>query len=420
MKKEVAVFHFFWSFVGILMGIFLAQNAFAMARSLDICDPQILGGPPPLFSGPETQKIMDWDEQNNGVGKMIPKLPENVTDVFINGVDLPGDKLLLQAEKSKKEWIQLSPELQKSMLKIKMDPALIQDFNLVADSIWQEMLACNGGDVERLRMNYFKGQPCGSLPSSEEIISKIKQLQKSFIETNYSGPLFIRDKVGANSEMEIKYNRCEFSGDTEKFESMQIELPMFHPLFSQVLIQSLAAVNNTFVEKLQQSTLDMITVDDEVLCENYDPDYKPRYSGEAKPYTKLVMNIFVLIGSQTRDAVGTIESCGAFGLWPMANRANLYLGMLTRVQNISGIYPFIQQNEKRMDKACSFDRYGGRKRIDPIGASRGGIYSRIALATIFESKRLFATYFDPKMDIPANKTLQKNLKEAPFEVLSCK
>ena len=129
-----------------------------------------------------------------------------------------------------------------------------------------------------------------------------------------------------------------------------------------------------------------------------------RYSDTYKNWAKLNANLAQIISGQNAN-------CEALGLWPAANRAQIFTADFS--YNLQGpdFKKVALYGEEKFKKACGVEMRATK--------AIPGTYDGYALAHILESRRLFATYYPTEKTKSLLETVRKSNNLAPYEKIAC-
>lgn len=146
------------------------------------------------------------------------------------------------------------------------DWQVLSDLNLQAAGLWDELVACNQGDAEAARANYFRAHPCADAADAATTKAKLTQLHQRFFDflatTQFKIPRSSTRNIPWNTETlgGRLFGRIladlgrSLSGQPGDFDSHDPAVrafmalrnqpfPEFHPLFSQLVVEYLAVIN---------------------------------------------------------------------------------------------------------------------------------------------------------------------------------
>jgi hypothetical protein len=385
----------------LLATLFTAQSVFAM--TCKFYGEKAAGNgraPAPIISDKGLAQLDKWELEKSEMGKVIKSVPATFSSIYFSESDYPLSYIEDQATKSKKFWA--GPKAAQNAAYFQshnFDWQTFQELNAQADQVWIAMKACNQTDLHRLRKNYFLGAPCDSKAANDQVVAQIRELATNFFQFIDTMPLIYEAGVQ----------------DGINFRTTTMEIPYQHPMLYQIALQTWSFVLNLGNEKMRE---DMIYLDLAMyeLQENTVPNphmknlyaqmggQPQRYSDTYKNWAKLNINLTKIISGQN-------ARCEALGLWPAANRAQIFTTDFSYNLQSPDLKKIALHGEEKFKQACGVE----------MRASKAipGTYNGYALAHILETRRLFATYYPTEKTKGFLDMVRKSNKLAPYEKVAC-
>jgi hypothetical protein len=392
MEKIISIF---------LATLFTAQSSFAMTCKFYGENAAGNGrAAAPIISDKGLALVSKWEIENSAMGKVIKSVPATFSSIYFSESDYPLSYIEDQATKIKKFWA--GPKAAQNAAYFQahnFDWQTFQELNSQADQVWTAMKACNQTDLHRLRKNYFLGTPCDSKAANDQVVAQIRELATNFFQFIDTMPFIF--EAGAQNGV--------------SFQTTSMEIPFQHPLLYQIALQTWSFVLNLGNEKMREDLvyLDLALYE---LQENSapNPHMKNLYAqmgGKPQRYTDTYKNWAKLNANLTQIIAGQNANCEALGLWPAANRAQIFTTDFSYNLQNPDLKMVALHGEEKFQKACGVEM----RATKPIP----GTYEGYALAHILESRRLFATYYPTQKTKGYLDAVRKSNNLAPYEKAAC-
>jgi len=372
-------------------------------------------GPPPIFSDEVLSELQDYELSASYLGKKyIKKTPVNYQSIVFFENDVPFYIIKDRAEKSYQFWQKVDQKFIDYFANYRLDWVTYADLNIQAHQVWNQLLDCNKGNEHRLRKNYFTGTLC-------ENKARAKVIEKSMIELSTNLYTFL-----TTSPFIFSQSQLSTYAHIGNYEFERVVIPRQHPLLYQMLLQNWALILNPATEPnrefgLPQFLEDVIFADQRSFSPESLSDrekfhfnikepsrqmHKANYSPDLIKWHQFKMQVATLLTGQDLD-------CEALGLWPAMNRALVSTDIYLRNSEYAGVLGKIFGTlSKQYEKSCGL-------KIE-ISKALPNTYNGMAISHIFESRRLFATYYPMVETKSFIESVRKDMKLTPFEKLICK
>lgn len=385
----------------LLATLFTAQSAFAMTCRFYGENAAGNGrAAAPIVSDKGIAYLDNWELGRSAMGKVIKATPATFSSIYFNENDYPLSYIEGQAEKSRQFWGGPKAATYAAYFQShNLDWQTFQELNKQADVVWAAMKACNKTDLHRLRKNYFLGTPCESKTANNQVVAQIRELATNFFQFIDTMPLIFE----ASAQ------------DGINFRTTSIEIPYQHPMLYQIALQTWSFVLNLGNEKMREDIifLDLAMYE---LQENTvpNPQMKSLYAqmgGQPQKYADTYKNWAKLNANLAKIISGQNAHCEALGLWPAANRAQVFTADFS--YNLQGpdFKKVALYGEEKFKKACGVEMRATK--------ALPGTYNGYALAHILESRRLFATYYPTETTKGFLDMVRKSNKLAPYAKAAC-
>ena len=234
-------------------------------------------------------------------------------EAFARDKDTPADNIDISKDVVLNKWQQFKSE--ESGINSADKQALL-DLNLEAHDVWQAIVDCHIGDAEAARRAYFAGNY--NCAEKREIAHQRKSLQSrilQFLETSIiTSPTAIRSNSSGLSAI--------MRGD------LQSMFPVFHPLFTQVILESLAKHTQMEAHSNNHFNKKWCAISESVPLERITPTalttkmlscnkYNAKLSEQDRQEARRFLNTFLILEATPE------EKCQAWGLWPAATQGLL-------------------------------------------------------------------------------------------------
>jgi hypothetical protein len=405
--------------------IMILTQVFSMTSFAETCAERTRNqsrrmGSEPIIDPGSMSVIYDRLAEMSPLRKYIKEMPKTYDEIFFQDKDFPAEEIGKRAEESEVFWSQdelaisntklFNTNYGKHFSEYGFDANSYKDLSMRASAVWKQLLLCNQNDINLVRKKYFMGNPCGAdTAESASAVSAISELN-----VNYASFLRSSKRIESNNRFlsdRLMRELLEQRGDVISFT-----LPHQHPLLVQIQLQNWAVTVNSINEKPRQEW------DNFFVTYRPSDDYAPRGQSTTEfanqqAWRDSILNSAVIAASNKDDNASNFSNgvaCSKLGLWPSVNRT-LFSFMKSGSYNalhVTRIFESGTRMENYISKVC------GEAVIDPVLQVSGERYSRFALAHLYEMKRLFARYWDQKIDQPYEKAMKQS-GVTPYQKLVC-